>query len=114
MDMCIDRQFGSLSAGQQRLVLLCRALLKCPPVLILDEPFQCLDTAQVARAQHLLDNLPNDTTLLFVTHYTHEIPAAVTQFLRLEKGKVYHGVTQRKIALCNSVVNLTNSPYPPD
>lgn len=88
IDMWIDRQFGSLSAGQQRLVLLCRALLKRPPVLILDEPFQCLDPTQIARARHLLDNLPNDTTLLFVTHYTHEIPMSVTQFLRLEKGKV--------------------------
>lgn len=82
-----DRQFGSLSAGQQRLVLLCRALLKRPPVLILDEPFQCLDPAQIARARHLLDNVPSTTTMLFVTHYTSEIPTSVTQFLRLEKGR---------------------------
>jgi molybdate transport system ATP-binding protein len=88
LDAFADRQFGILSAGQQRLVLLCRALLKRPPVLILDEPFQCLDPTQIARARHLLDNLPDGTTLLFVTHYMHEIPESVTQFLRLEKGKV--------------------------
>ena len=82
-----SRLFGSLSAGQQRLVLLCRALLKRPPVLILDEPFQCLDATQIARARHLLGHLPPATTLLFVTHYLVEIPASVTQFLRLEKGR---------------------------
>ncbi|MBO0937975.1 ATP-binding cassette domain-containing protein [Fibrella sp. HMF5335] len=87
LDTFIDRQFGSLSAGQQRLVLLCRALLKRPPVLIFDEPFQCLDPAQIIRARHLLDNLPDNTTLLFVTHYTDEIPTSVTHFLRLENGR---------------------------
>ena len=91
LNTLVDRQFGSLSAGQQRLVLLCRALLKRPPVLILDEPFQCLDPTQIARARHLLDNLPNSTTLLFVTHYMHEIPTSVTQFLRLEKGRIMGG-----------------------
>ncbi|MBO0930994.1 ATP-binding cassette domain-containing protein [Fibrella aquatilis] len=83
LNALIDRQFGRLSAGQQRLVLLCRALLKRPPVLILDEPFQCLDPAQLARARHLLSHLPLTTTLLFVTHYPAEIPTSVTQFLEL-------------------------------
>lgn len=78
----IDQPFGNLSAGEQRLVLLVRALLKNPPVLILDEPFQVLDDFRVQRARHLLDSLP-DKTLLFVTHDPDELPSSISQQLQL-------------------------------
>ena len=81
------RAFRSLSTGEQRLVLLVRALVKQPPLLILDEPFQSLDNASIVKARAWLDaNLRPDQTLLFVSHYADEIPASVTQRLVLESG----------------------------
>ena len=47
------RPFARLSTGEQRLVLLVRALVKRPPLLVLDEPFQGLDADAVDRVRGL-------------------------------------------------------------
>jgi molybdate transport system ATP-binding protein len=84
-----DRPFARLSTGEQRLVLLVRARVKRPPLLILDEPFQGLDDERIARARDWLDaNVGPEQTLLFVSHYEAEIPASVTRRLRLYGGEV--------------------------
>jgi molybdate transport system ATP-binding protein len=83
-----ERPFARLSTGEQRLVLLIRALVKDPPVLILDEPFQALDADMIGRARDFFDTrLRLDQTLL-VTHYAREIPRTVNRRLRLEEGRV--------------------------
>jgi molybdate transport system ATP-binding protein len=82
------RPFRQLSTGEQRLVLLVRALVKRPPLLILDEPFQGLDAAAVGRARDWLDrNLGVEQTLLFVSHHADEIPRTVTRRLELNGGR---------------------------
>ena len=78
----INRPFGTLSAGEQRLVLLVRALLKNPPVLLLDEPFQAIDARHIELARRLIDSLP-EKTILFVTHDQHELPSSVNQIYDL-------------------------------
>lgn len=84
-----DRPMNRLSAGQQRLVLFVRALVKQPPLLILDEPFQGLDAEAVQRARNWLDTeLTPDQALIFVSHHTQELPRSITQTLRLEAGRV--------------------------
>jgi molybdate transport system ATP-binding protein len=84
-----DRPFKSLSTGEQRLVLLARALVKRPPLVILDEPFQGLDAEHVELCRDWLDReLGDDQTLLFVTHEPAELPRSVTKTLRLDRGRV--------------------------
>ncbi|KAB7733338.1 ATP-binding cassette domain-containing protein [Rudanella paleaurantiibacter] len=86
-----DRRLADLSAGLQRWVLLARALVKRPPLLILDEPTQGLDTEQVAQFRDLIDEMATqnpDQTLIYVTHYPDELPRCVTQTLRLAEGRV--------------------------
>ncbi|NDU97980.1 ATP-binding cassette domain-containing protein [Spirosoma terrae] len=80
----VNRPFGTLSVGEQRLALLVRALLKNPPMLILDEPFQALDKRSVALARHLLDSF-TQKTILFVTHDKRELPDSIEQIFDLEK-----------------------------
>jgi molybdate transport system ATP-binding protein len=83
------RAFKTLSTGEQRLVLLTRALVKRPPLLILDEPFQGMDAELTARCRDWLDSeLSPNQTLLFVTHEPTELPRSVSKTLRLEKGRV--------------------------
>jgi molybdate transport system ATP-binding protein len=84
-----DRLFARLSTGQQRIVLLVRALVKDPPLLILDEPFQILDAATIERARSWIDeHLAPDRTMLFVTHNEAELPRTVTGRVRLQEGAV--------------------------
>ena len=84
-----DKLLYQLSSGQQRLVFLARALVKNPPLLILDEPCQGLDTAHINYFCDLLHELvvSMDKTLIYVTHYESEIPACINQFFRIEKGR---------------------------
>ncbi|MCO5241881.1 MAG: ATP-binding cassette domain-containing protein [Chitinophagaceae bacterium] len=78
-----------LSAGEQRLVLLARALVKNPPLLILDEPCQGLDRVHVERFKEMINYIcgKSDTTLLYVSHYKEDIPECVTHFMQIEEGK---------------------------
>jgi molybdate transport system ATP-binding protein len=66
-----------------------RALVKRPPLVILDEPFQGLDADTIALARDWIDrNLSEDQTLLFVSHHEEEIPRTVARRLRLNEGRV--------------------------
>jgi molybdate transport system ATP-binding protein len=81
------RIFDSLSFGEQRLVLMARAVVKSPRLLILDEPCQGLDARNRSRVIELADSIgaSGDIQLLFVTHYRNEIPASVNRELRIRK-----------------------------
>jgi molybdate transport system ATP-binding protein len=85
-----DRLFIHASLGEQRVLLLARALVKSPSLLILDEPCQGLDVEQIRRFTRLLDRLCTrlQTTMIYVTHRDEEIPACVRHRLLLEKGRV--------------------------
>ena len=86
----IDKDFSQLSKGQQRLVLLARALVKNPPLLILDEPCQGLDADAIEYFKSVVDAIceTQERTLIYVSHYVNEIPGCVTRFLKLNGGEV--------------------------
>jgi molybdate transport system ATP-binding protein len=83
------KRLAQLSSGQQRMVLLARALIKNPPMLILDEPCQGLDDGQTAYFRELVTMLCEafDKTLIYVSHYRRELPRCIDRFLRLENGR---------------------------
>lgn len=74
-----------LSAGLKRTVLLARALVKSPALLILDEPCQGLDPAHRALFLRTLDSLlrSGEETAVYVTHREQEIPPSIQRILRL-------------------------------
>ncbi|MDE6379390.1 MAG: ATP-binding cassette domain-containing protein [Muribaculaceae bacterium] len=75
-----DRKFSELSSGEQRLVMLARALAKQPELLVLDEPLHGLDREHKELVNNLICEMvkTNGSTLIFVSHYAEELPECVT------------------------------------
>ena len=82
-----DRPFLQLSSGEQRLVLLARAFVKDPQLLILDEPLHGLDLWNRRLTKDIIETFcqRKGKTLIMVTHYQEELPNIITNHLFLKK-----------------------------
>lgn len=93
-----QQPFHSLSWGQQRLVLIARALVKHPAMLILDEPLQGLDGLNRLLVLRFIDVMlkQGNTQLLFVTHHQEDAPACITHRLTFvpENGKYRYDIEE--------------------
>ena len=86
-----DRRFGSLSEGERKRVLLARALMTDPELLLLDEPAAGLDLGAREALLRLLSRLaaaPGAPPSVLVTHHVEEIPVGTTHALLLSRGRV--------------------------
>ena len=83
-----DRPFLQLSSGEQRLVLLARAFVKDPQLLILDEPLHGLDLWNRRLAKDVIETFcqRQGKTFIMVTHYQEELPSIITNTLYLKKN----------------------------
>jgi molybdate transport system ATP-binding protein len=83
-----DTSFLQLSSGEQRLVLLARAFVKEPDLLILDEPLHGLDTSNRKLVKEIIDTYARKEgkTLIMVSHYQEEFPACITHSLHLKRN----------------------------
>ena len=90
IDHLSGREFGAASAGEQRLALVARALVKEPELLVLDEPYQGIDPRHRELIAKILEELGHSgsTTMVFVTHRLAEIPRCVSRRLQLDRGRV--------------------------
>lgn len=85
------RTFGSLSSGERQRVLLARALMSDPGLVLLDEPSAGLD---LRGREDLLDRLdevardPGSPPVVLVTHHVEEIPSSFTHVLLISGGRI--------------------------
>ncbi len=82
----LNSHFDQLSQGQQRLVLLARAMVKSPLLLILDEPCQGLDYANRKMVLSLVDTIGRNmqSHILYVTHHLDESLSCINHVLQFE------------------------------
>ena len=80
-----NRRFMEMSSGEQRLLLLARAFVKEPDLLILDEPLHGLDDQNRQMVKNLVDSYCENpmVTLIYVTHYQEELPQCIDHSLYL-------------------------------
>ena len=86
-----DRSFGGLSDGEQKRVLIARAVMTDPELLLLDEPAASLDLGSREELLQLLSGFAkskNAPAMVMVTHHVEEIPPGFTHALLLAGGKI--------------------------
>jgi len=86
-----QRTFGTLSEGERKRVLIARALMTDPELLLLDEPAAGLDLGAREDLLSSLESLcvaPDSPVLVMVSHHVEEIPVGFTHVLMMRDGKV--------------------------
>jgi iron complex transport system ATP-binding protein len=90
LDALADREFQTLSTGQQRRCLLGRALVHDPDTLVFDEPTSGLDLSAGFEYLNLIRDLARrGKSLVVVTHHLAEIPPEIERVIILKDGTVY-------------------------
>lgn len=84
-----NETFGNLSYGEQRAILILRSAVKCPKILILDEPCHGLDEQYREKILQLMELIANGgtTTLLHVTHDPSEVLPCEKHILELHPNE---------------------------
>jgi iron complex transport system ATP-binding protein len=84
-----EKPVGQMSAGQQRRIMIGRALVASAGMLLLDEPSNALDLAAQADLRDLLRKLAQQGTgILLITHHIADIPPEIDRILMMKEGRI--------------------------
>ena len=108
-----DRPFGVLSQGQQQKVLISRARMAAPLLILLDEPCAGLDPCAretVLSAIQRVAESKDGTSLVLVTHHLEEIMPAFGHLLVMREGKVVHSGPKDSAITGQFIADLYDAP----
>ena len=108
-----ERAWGVLSQGERQRVLIGRALLAAPPLLILDEPCAGLDPVARERFVRFLDRLGRrrgGPALVLVTHHVEEIAPVFTHALLLKNGGVIAAGEKTRVLTTTRLTETFGAP----
>ena len=84
----MDMNVNAMSQGQLRLILLARAMVSRPALLLLDEPFDGLDTVTRGVMHAAVDTASESASVIVSAHRADDLPRCLTHALSLENGRV--------------------------
>jgi len=106
-----DREFSTMSTGEQRKFLLARSLVNDPAVLVFDEPTSGLDMSTCFQYLEIIRELISmGKKVILVTHHIHEIPPEVTRVILLKEGSVIEDGYKDQILTNTNLTNLFDWP----
>lgn len=108
-----DRHYHSCSQGEKQKLLIARALMASPRLLILDEPCNGLDVfsrEQLLSSIQELVSRPDAPTLIYVTHHIEEIVPAFTKALLIRSGEVYQAGPTRDVLTSAYLTDFFQAP----
>ncbi len=92
IEALLQRDIKSLSIGEMNKVLIAKALIRRPKLLILDEPFEGLDKPSRNSVAEVINDLMRENIhVILITHRFAEIVPNITHVLLLKYGKIYKG-----------------------
>ncbi|MDR2708690.1 MAG: ATP-binding cassette domain-containing protein [Elusimicrobiota bacterium] len=85
-----NRRLDTMSSGEARRVLIARALVNDPKVLVLDEPSNSLDIASIIKFHSIVRKIAKGKTrIILVTHFISDIIPEINRFILLKNGKIF-------------------------
>jgi len=106
-----DREFSTMSTGEQRKFLLARSLVNDPAVLVFDEPTSGLDMSTCFQYLEIIREISSmGKKVILVTHHIHEIPPEVTRVILLKEGRVIEDGDKDQILTNTNLTNLFDWP----
>ena len=106
-----EREFSTMSTGEQRKFLLARSLVNDPAVLVFDEPTSGLDMSTCFQYLEIIRELISmGKKVILVTHHIHEIPPEVTRVILLKEGRVIEDGDKDQILTNTNLTNLFDWP----
>ena len=84
-----EQSIAALSYGEARLVMIARALVHSPSMLLLDEPFEGLDANNREALRTCLNLFTRQgVQLIMVSHHSDDFPNSISHYLKLEEGRI--------------------------
>jgi len=84
-----DRWVGEMSAGEKRRVMIARALVHQPEMLLLDEPSNALDLAAQRELREILRYVAAGTGVVMVTHHLADILPEIDRVVMMRGGRIF-------------------------
>ncbi|MFW6157650.1 MAG: ABC transporter ATP-binding protein [Balneolaceae bacterium] len=105
------RMFNRMSAGEARRVLIARALVTSPDMLVLDEPTTALDLVAREKCLRIIRKLARQgTTIFIVTHHLEEVIPEISHVILLKEGKTEFAGHKEKVLTSENLSVVYDHP----
>lgn len=106
-----NRDVMTLSSGQARRVLIARAIIHDPEVLVFDEPTTALDPEGMYFVRKAMrDLVAAGKSIILVTHYPEDIIPEIHRVVMIKEGRIYQDLPKEKALTTDCVSNLFEVP----